>query len=159
MTGTIFFTSFIVLYLVVIFRMVLFNITAGNDHDSIQVFFNDNRRQNKFRGRPDRVIKAVAWLGTLCWGVLVTTIAAIKEAAPPADDINLSESDIQTALHSLIWHSTWTNYAYILTLLMTILSAIGLILKSRRNRRDTDQYPASLIAIFLISLFGSIYFY
>ncbi len=159
MTGTIFFTSFIVLYLVVIFRMILYNITAGNDHDSIKVFFEDSKKLNIFRGRPDYIVRAVSWLGTLCWGVLVTTIAAIKEAAPPPEEIDLSQNSIQSAIYSMIWDNTWTQYAYALTLMMTILSAFALLLKRRRNKRQTAYYPPSLVAIFLISLIGSVYFY
>jgi hypothetical protein len=158
MTGTIFFTSFIVLYMIVIFRMILHNVAAGNDHDSIKKFFAESNQQT-FRGRPDRIVKAVSWLGTLAWGILVTTLAAVKEAAPGPEQIKLQETDFLSAAYSLIWNSIWVDYAYTLTILMTLVSATALYLKSKRNQRATDRYPPTLIAIFLISLLGSLYFY
>jgi hypothetical protein len=158
MTGTIFFTSIIVLYLVVIFRMILQNIAAGKDHDSIQDFFSTSW-QTEFRGKPDLVLKAVSWLGTICWGLLVMAIASVKEAAKTKEAAPIALIEIPESWVDIIWNSTWTNYAYIITMLMAILSGIGLILKSKRNKRTNDSYPYNIILLFLISIAGTIYFY
>jgi hypothetical protein len=158
LNGTIFFTSIIVIYLIVIFRMVLNNIAAGNDHDSIRDFFAESW-QTSFRGKPDLRVKAVSWLGTVCWGLVITALASIKEAAKTEDDTYFPVEDLPFSLLEIHWDSTWATYAYVLTMLITFASASGLILKSKRNQRDSDRYPLSLITMFLLSIISLIYFY
>ncbi|MBF0379418.1 MAG: hypothetical protein HQL69_00245 [Magnetococcales bacterium] len=158
LTGSIFFTSIIVFYLVVIFKMILQNIAAGKDHDSIKDFFSTSW-QTGFRGKPDLVLRGVSWIATICWGLLVMAIASLKEAAKTKDHTPISLTELPESWVDIIWHSTWTNYAYLITMLMAILSGVGLLMKSRRNKRATDRYPYNLILLFVISIAGTIYFY
>ncbi|MBF0358000.1 MAG: hypothetical protein HQL70_05285 [Magnetococcales bacterium] len=158
LSGTIFFTSIIVIYLIAIFRMILNNIAAGKDHDSIKDFFSESW-QTTFRGKPDLRVKAVSWLGTICWGLVITTLASIKEAAKTTDTSNIPAEDLPLSALEITWDSTWTTYAYVLTMLITFASAAGLILKSKRNQRKTDRYPLSLITMFIFSIISLIYFY
>ncbi|MBF0193180.1 MAG: hypothetical protein HQL71_01430 [Magnetococcales bacterium] len=158
LTGTIFFTTIVVLYLVVIFRMILQNIAAGKDHDSIKDFFSTSW-QTGFRGEPDLVLKAVSWIGTLCWGLLVMALASVKEAAKTKEEAPVALIEIPETWVDIMWHSKWTSYAYIITILMAIFSAIALFLKSRRNKRTVDRYPINIILLFIISVIATFYFY
>lgn len=156
--GTLVFTSLIVLYLVVIFKMVLQNVAAGNDHDSILAFFAEHR-QKSFRGRPDIVVKMVSWLGTVAWGILITLLVVLKEAAQTPKSLNPLDTDFNTLVNSLVWNPDWVVYAYILTPLMAATSALGLYLKSKRNKRVSDRYPLSLIGLFVLSCLGMVYLF
>ncbi|MBF0454671.1 MAG: hypothetical protein HQL72_07605 [Magnetococcales bacterium] len=157
-SGTIIFTSIIVIYLVVIFRMIFHNLAEKKDHQSIHFFFTEEA-QKQFRGRPDHVVKTVSWIVALCWAVVVTLLASLHEASPPIQEVASLGIETAVPLFSAGWNPTWAHFAYLLTLLVSLLSAVGLFLQSRRNRRLTDRYPPSLVTIFLISLIASIYFY
>ena len=155
MLGTIFFSTFIIVYLVIIFRMIFHNTTTIKDHDHVKFFFPEVDQKCQ-RNQPDRIVKSVAWISTVCWGLMIITMAALHEASSSTEG-DASTMDFITLLQSLSWNPAWTMVARITTLCMTIFSALGLYLRSRRFKRKTDRYPPGLIVIFLLSLSGMLY--
>ncbi|MBF0446596.1 MAG: hypothetical protein HQL67_00175 [Magnetococcales bacterium] len=154
LSGGFFFSALVIIHLVAVFQIIFKNMISRKSVESVHEFFSQEA-QNTFRGHPDILVKMVSWIGTLCWGLLIVFLVTLQKATP--------ETPLDTPLNHLTdpsnWSSSWSHYAYTQILLLALLSALGLVIKSRRNKRDTDRYPTHLVLIFVLCSFGTIYLF
>jgi|GEM_PF-4997946 transposase-like protein len=128
--------------------------------ESAQRAFNDHRPsgyQNKASGRtrrkgPDLLVGAVSIFSALSWGLAIGAIAMVDKAGPRV----LSASDKIAKSTGVIPHTAgWDDlYLRISVFLMGgILTACfgGLLLNSRRMKREEDRWNRSLIVLGLLS--------
>ncbi len=111
-------------------------------------------RQAPRRKGPDRLIHLVSWIGLVCWGLFVTSLAAIDRASPDME--TLFSRFLGTPVRSE-WDRVWSGYAINLMLTVFLFSALALFFQYRRHKRKTDHYSFSLLFLLVTSLAGTLF--
>lgn len=118
--------------------------------------------ENKVEKRrgPDIWIKIRRTTGVVVWFLMLVILYLLDSSKPE----NITFFD---RLFKIERRSTWnTNYGgmiFTMMLLGLIISISGLYINSKRNRRQSDRYPLSLLIMFVLSCIGiviqTIYFF
>lgn len=145
--GTIFFLFTAAIFFVTIARSAYYNMFDRRKRDSMGRFL-DNRSNAQIRGRPDYILRTVAWLDITSWALFIVVIITLKETF--SNQLGMHGSIIDGYTHDM--NPVWGGYTLVTCLLSVVVSGLALALKSRRNNRGNDSYPKSLIFVFSFSV-------
>jgi membrane-bound acyltransferase YfiQ involved in biofilm formation len=112
------------------------------------------RRVDRRKG-PDIWIKSLTWFGIIGWIFMLITMAVFHLARPERDK---SISGFLQKRLSGEWDSELVNYFIILSVIILVISTIGLIINSQRLNRKNDRYRMSLIFLVAFTILGLIYY-
>ncbi len=108
------------------------------------------------RKGPDIWLRVITFLGVGSWILFVAAMMVLHKARPPLHTVAARSANIYQ-------RSTWSeDLIQILLYLMFIglaISSAGLIINVKRMRRRDDQVRVNLILIWLLSLFGIVWYF
>ncbi len=114
----------------------------------------ENKRIERRKG-PDKWIKSLTWFGGIGWLFMIVTFAIFHKARPE------SETSIVGFYQKRLgqdWDADLVPYFIVFSAFILLISAIGLIVNSRRHNRRNDKYRVSLIMLVLFSALGLGYY-
>lgn len=105
------------------------------------------------RTGPDLLVKWVKVAGIVSWLFIIPILFITDKAKPKLKTFFDTLLGINPRSY---WDIELMQYVYYLMVVMLALSAISLVINSRRLKRAGDKLSRALIANFLLSLFGII---
>jgi uncharacterized membrane protein YhaH (DUF805 family) len=109
------------------------------------------------RSGPDFWVRILAWLGGISWVLMFAAMFIIDRAKPEAEKIlsRASGAEVSTS-----WDQTLLGYLFYLVIFGVCVSTVGIMINSRRYRRDEDRFRLTLIVLGMLSIVGiAIYFF
>jgi hypothetical protein len=104
---------------------------------------------------PDPWIKILRWFGVFGWFVMIVALYIIDKAKPEEENMFTKTANISVRT---TWDQELIRYLFFLFIFGFCISAIGLVINSRRHHRKDDRFRYILIILGTISLFGIIKF-
>ena len=105
------------------------------------------------RQGPDIWLKVMKIFGMISWCFLITALYFFDQAQPRIE--TLFDRWLNVSLRAN-WDRTFLQTMFFLILAVFYLSGAGLIINTRRHKRDTDRYSLTLIFLLLTSMLGVI---
>jgi len=115
---------------------------------------NEKKIINRRKG-PDKWIKSLTWFGIIGWIFMFVTMIVFHLARPETEKSLTGFFQYRLGKN---WDAELVPYFIILSAFILFISALGLIINSRRHNRRTDNYRFSLIALVVISILGLLYY-
>ncbi len=109
-------------------------------------------QQDRRRG-PDFWTEALRWLGIFGWFVMIVALFVIDRARPEEENLFTKNLDVSVRK---TWDLELIHYLFYLLIFGLCISAIGIIINSRRHHRKDDRFKYILITLGAISTFGII---
>ncbi len=111
----------------------------------------DTRKKLDRRRGPDFWVKILAWLGGISWFLMFAAMFIIDRAKPEAEKIL---SKVSGAEVSTTWDQTLIGYLFYLVIFGVCVSTVGIMINSKRYRRDEDRFRLTLIVLGMLSIIG-----
>ncbi len=111
---------------------------------------NTRKKIDRRRG-PDFWVKILAWLGGISWFLMFAAMFIIDRAKPEAEKILSRASGAEV---STTWDQTLVGYLFYLVIFGLCVSTVGIMINSRRYRREEDRFRLTLIVLGMLSIFG-----
>jgi len=108
------------------------------------------KRTNTRRG-PDSIIRTINFISGISW-IMIFAILIFFALAKP----QMRGFDRQMNMLGGFWNKEYLQIAFYLMMFQLIMSIFGLIMNSRRMKRKTDTWNASLILSGSASIIGII---
>ena len=105
------------------------------------------------RKGPDLWNKTLRWLGVFGWFVMIVALYIIDKAKPEEENMFTKTANISVRT---TWDQELIRYLFFLFIFGFCISAIGLVINSRRHHRKDDRFRYILIILGIISAFGII---
>ncbi|MFQ5715017.1 MAG: hypothetical protein ACE5GU_13400 [Candidatus Scalinduaceae bacterium] len=103
------------------------------------------------RRGPDFWIRILGWLGGISWFLMFAAMFIIDRAKPEAEKIITRASGAEV---STTWDQTLIGYLFYLVIFGLCISTVGIMINSKRYRRDEDRFRLTLILLGMLSIFG-----
>jgi len=116
---------------------------------------NEEKRKIERRKGPDVWIKSLTWFGIIGWIFMFAAMIIFHFARPE------SEKSIVGFYHYRLgrdWDMEFVPYFIYLSIIIFVLSLLGLFINSQRHSRKSDRYRVSLITLVIISILGLLYY-
>jgi uncharacterized membrane protein YhaH (DUF805 family) len=103
------------------------------------------------RSGPDFWVRILAWFGGISWVLMFAAIFIIDRAKPEAEKIltRASGAEVRTT-----WDQTLLGYLFYLVIFGLCVSTVGIMINSKRYRREEDRFRLTLIVLGMLSIFG-----
>ncbi len=111
---------------------------------------NTRMKIDRRRG-PDFWIRILAWLGGISWFLMFAAMFIIDRAKPEAEKIL---SRVSGAEVSTTWDQTLLGYLFYLVIFGVCVSTVGIMINSKRYRREGDKFRLTLIVLGMLSIIG-----
>ncbi len=111
---------------------------------------NTRMKLDRRRG-PDFWIRVLGWLGGISWFLMFAAMFIIDRAKPEAEKIITRASGVEVGT---TWDQTLLGYLFYLVIFGLCISTVGIMINSRRYRREEDRFRLTLIVLGMLSLFG-----
>ncbi len=111
---------------------------------------NTTNELNRRRG-PDFWVRILAWFGGISWVLMFAAMFIIDRAKPEAEKIL---SRVSGAEVSTTWDQTLLGYLFYLVIFGVCVSTVGIMINSRRYRREEDKFRLTLIVLGMLSIIG-----
>jgi len=109
------------------------------------------------RKGPDKWVYAVRYFGITGWCLILGALLILDKARPQSDAFIdkkfFNKIDIPVVLRTT-WDQELAHYIFYLMIFGVCLSIAGLVINTRRNRRNDDGYKAYLFILALLSISG-----
>ncbi len=109
-------------------------------------------KQDRRKG-PDLLIKILKWLGIFGWFVMIVALYILDMAKPEEENMFTKTADISVRK---TWDPKLIHYLFCLMIFGLCISAVGIVINSRRHHRKDDRFKYILITLGAISTFGII---
>ena len=111
---------------------------------------NTRMKLDRRRG-PDFWVRILAWFGGISWVLMFAAIFIIDRAKPEAEKIltRASGAEVRTT-----WDQTLLGYLFYLVIFGLCVSTVGIMINSKRYRREEDRFRLTLIVLGMLSIFG-----
>ncbi|WP_416885315.1 hypothetical protein [Marinospirillum sp.] len=107
------------------------------------------------RQKPDLWTRMISIFGALSWLLMLPTLLLIDHARPQVETFFDRWLGLSVQAD---WDQTFFFQAFLLMLLILVLSGTGLLLNGMRRRRRQDSYRVNLILVFTLSLAGCLHY-
>ncbi len=117
----------------------------------------NTRRKIDRRSGPDLWVRILGWLGGISWVLMFAAMFIIDRAKPEAEKIitRVSGTEVSTT-----WDQTLVGYLFYLVIFGVCVSTVGIMINSRRYRREEDRFKLTLIVLGMLSIVGiAVYFF
>lgn len=111
---------------------------------------NTRMKLDRRRG-PDFWVRILAWLGGISWLLMFAAMFIIDRAKPESEKIL---SRVSGAEVSTTWDQTLLGYLFYLVIFGVCISTVGIMINSKRYRRDEDRFRLTLIVLGMLSIIG-----
>jgi len=103
------------------------------------------------RSGPDFWVRILAWLGGISWVLMFAAMFIIDRAKPEAEKIftRASGAEVRTT-----WDQTLLGYLFYLVIFGLCVSTVGIMINSKRYRREEDRFKLTLIVLGMLSILG-----
>jgi hypothetical protein len=103
------------------------------------------------RSGPDFWVRILGWFGGISWFLMFAAMFIIDRAKPEAEKILTRASGAEV---SSTWDQTLIGYLFYLVIFGLCVSTVGIMINSKRYRREEDRFRLTLIVLGMLSLFG-----
>ncbi len=103
------------------------------------------------RRGPDFWVRILAWLGGISWVLMFAAMFIIDRAKPESEKILSRASGAEV---STTWDQTLVGYLFYLVIFGVCVSTVGIMINSKRYRRDEDRFRLTLIVLGMLSIIG-----
>ena len=123
----------------------------------------ENRRDGFVERRKghDRLLRIMSWSGIVGWAIMLAVMVMLDRAKPDDPDFIPNKRIFDQAGVPYHIRTTWDQHlvTYIFYLLIAglVLGITGLVVNSRRHRRNDDHYRIHLVLLTGISAVGILY--
>jgi uncharacterized membrane protein len=111
----------------------------------------DTRMKLDRRSGPDFWVKVLGWFGGISWFLMFAAMFIIDRAKPESEKILSRASGAEV---STTWDQTLLGYLFYLVIFGVCVSTVGIMINSKRYRRDEDRFRLTLIVLGMLSIIG-----
>ncbi len=111
----------------------------------------NTRRKIDRRSGPDFWVRILGWLGGISWVLMFAAMFIIDRAKPEAEKIITRASGAEV---STTWNQTLLGYLFYLVIFGVCVSTVGIMINSRRYRREEDRFRLTIIVLGMLSIVG-----
>ncbi len=111
----------------------------------------NTRRKIDRRSGPDFWVRILGWFGGISWFLMFATMFIIDRAKPEAEKIITRTSGAEV---STTWDQTLLGYIFYLVIFGLCISTVGIMINSKRYRREEDRFKLTLIVLGMLSILG-----
>jgi len=115
----------------------------------------NNKRIGDRRRRRDPVLNLISIFGFVSWALMLPALLLIDQARPGVETFFDRWLGLTVDPY---WDVATFRYAFYLMLLIMLVSGLGLLFNSLRNKRKEDGIRVNLVLIFGMSLIGVAYY-
>ncbi len=103
------------------------------------------------RNGPDFWVRILGWFGGISWFLMFAAMFIIDRAKPEAEKILTRTSGAEV---TTTWDQTLLGYLFYLVIFGLCISTVGIMINSKRYRREEDRFRLTLIVLGMLSIIG-----
>ncbi len=113
----------------------------------------NTRMEPERRKGPDFWVKALGWLSGFSWVLMLLGLFIVERAKPQSENLLAKAAKIEVNTN---WDQGLIKYLFYLVIFGLCTSIIGIMINSRRYRREEDRFKLTLVVLGMLSIFGII---